>query len=119
MNLDECYSALKGNYAEARGRLMNDKLVIRFILKFLSDPSMEELRAGVAANDNELAFRAVHTLKGVAANLAFTELYNDASALTEQMRSLKNSADPQLLAKLEETYTNVIDVLKRFEQEQA
>lgn len=115
MTLEECYSKLRGNYNEAKTRLMNDKLIERFILKFPNDPSMEALKEMVRAGDNAAAFRAVHTLKGVAANLAFTQLFQDASNLTEQLRSLQNDPDPTLYAILQNTYDMVIDTLKEYE----
>jgi len=116
MTVEQCYAALNGNYEEAKGRLMNDKLISRFILKFPSDPSMTTLMEKVAEDDREEAFRAVHTLKGVAANLAFTQLYRDASALTEQMRSLEEPADTSLVQNVMRSYQLVIDTIKVYEE---
>lgn len=118
MTLEECYNKLHGDYQEAQGRLMSDKLINRFILRFPSDPSMDALREMIAAKENASAFRAVHTLKGVAANLAFTELFKNASNLTEQMRDLVSEADPVLYANVEESYKLVIDTLKEYEESQ-
>lgn len=114
MTLEECYNKLQGNYSEAKQRLMNDRLIERFILKFPDDPSMDALKEMVATGDNVAAFRAVHTLKGVAANLAFTQLFKDASNLTEQLRSLEHQPDPQLYSTLKDTYDMVISTLKEY-----
>lgn len=115
MTLQECYNNLHGDYNEAKTRLMNDRLIERFIMKFPDDPSMGALQEMIEVGDNTAAFRAVHTLKGVAANLAFTQLFQDASNLTEQMRDLKSDADPELLANLKASYQLVIDTLKDYE----
>lgn len=115
MTLEECYTKLHGDYNEAKNRLMNDRLIDRFILKFPDDPSMAALNDKVEAGDNVAAFRAVHTLKGVAANLAFTQLFQDASNLTEQLRSLQNDPDPLLYGKLMDTYNLVIETLREYE----
>lgn len=115
MTIEECYNNLHGDYTEAKNRLMNDKLIDRFILKFPNDPSMGTLQEMVEAGDNVAAFRAVHTLKGVAANLAFTQLFQDASNLTEQLRDLQHEADPELYAVLKKTYDLVIRTLKEYE----
>ena len=88
MNLEELYISLHGDYADAKARLMSDRLVEKFVLKFPSDPSMQELRDAVASGDNASAFRAVHTLKG--------------------------PADEELLKKLEDAYKLVIDSIKAF-----
>lgn len=114
MTLEECYDKLHGDYIEAKNRLMNDKLIERFILKFPDDPSMGTLQEMVAAGNRQEAFRAVHTLKGVAANLAFTQLFQDASNLTEQMRDLQHDADPKLYGKLKATYEAVIGILREY-----
>lgn len=47
--------------------------------------------------DWESAFRAAHTLKGVAQNLGFDALYRAASALTEHLRGGQPLTEPQLL----------------------
>ena len=114
MTLEECYNNLHGDYEEAKTRLMNERLIERFILKFPEDPSMGALLEMIEAGDNVAAFRAVHTLKGVAANLAFTQLFRDASNLTEQLRDLKSNPDPELVARLKVTYDLVISSLKEY-----
>jgi len=116
MTLQQCYSALQGDYQEAVTRLMNDRLVARFIQKFPIDPSMQQLRDMTAAGNNQEAFRAVHTLKGVAANLAFTKLFQDASALTEQLRDGTSAPDAALLSTLEDTYTQTLQAIEAYTQ---
>ena len=86
MTLKECYARMNGNYEDAKLRLMMDSMVERFMFKFLEDDTMANLRSAVAEGNIPDSFRAAHTLKGVAANLAFTELQAKASALTEQLR---------------------------------
>ena len=117
MNLEELYISLHGDYADAKARLMNDRLVEKFVLKFPSDPSMQQLHDAIASGDNATAFRAVHTLKGVAANLSFTELRKAASDLTEQMRGCDKPADEELLKKLEDAHKLVIDSIMKLNSE--
>ena len=113
MNLEKLYKEIHGDYAEAKARLMSDRLVEKFVLKFLTDPSMQQLRDAIASGDHDVAFRAVHTLKGVAANLSFTELWNAASALTEQLRHSDGTADETLLENLENAYRLVTDSIQK------
>ena len=113
MNLEELYKSLHGDYAEVKARLMTDRLVEKFVLKFPSDSSMQQLRGAIASEDYEVAFRAVHTLKGVAANLSFTELWKAASALTEQLRRCDGTVDEKLLKDLEDAYKLVIDSIRK------
>lgn len=113
MNLEKLYKEIHGDYAEAKARLMNDRLVEKFVLKFLSDPSMQQLRDAIASGEHDVAFRAVHTLKGVAANLSFTELWKAASALTEQLRHSDGTVDETLLENLENAYRLVTDSIQK------
>lgn len=115
MTLEECYKKMNGNYVEMVERLQNEAVVERLLLKFLSDNTMAELREAVEAGDIEASFTAVHTLKGVALNLSFTELAKAASELTEQLRPRKEIADKKLFDKVEEAYKKVVDAIKEFE----
>ena len=115
MTLQECYAMLCGNYDEARSRLMSDSLIEKFVLKFPQDPTMQNLRDALSEEDYETAFRAAHTLKGVAANLAFSSLQEVASNLTEQLRAEKKKPDDALLEKVEEKYALVIEAIKNFQ----
>lgn len=111
MEIQEIYTALHGNYTDAKIRLMNDRLIEKFLRKFLDDKTMSELLSAVEAGDRELSFRAAHTLKGVASNMAFTELTKSASDLTEQLRPRDNDADPALLNAVKDSYKLVVDTI--------
>ena len=86
MTIQECYQSLGGNYAEVQQRLPSDRLIKRFVTKFLDDESFAQLTQAMSSGQRETAFRAAHTLKGVCANLSFTRLLTSASALTELLR---------------------------------
>lgn len=72
MNINECYQAMGADYEEVFGRLRNEKLIAKFVLKFPDDPSFSQLKNSLAEKNTKEAFRAAHTLKGVAQNLGFT-----------------------------------------------
>lgn len=114
MTLQECYAQMNGSYEEARGRLMMDSMIERFLFKFLADPTMGNLRAAVAAGDIGVCFREAHTLKGVAANLAFTRLQKTASDLTEQLRGQDQPADEALLNAVEQAYADVVRAIQEY-----
>lgn len=114
MTIEQVYEELNGNFAEACERLINKANVERFVKKFPQDPSMQGLRDAVAAGDIETSFRSVHTLKGVAGNLAFTALFQAAWNLTEQLRPRLEQADKDLLEALEKEYQHTIDTLNTF-----
>ena len=112
MTLKECYEKLEGDFDGACKRLMNEKLLSRFVLKFPDDKSMQLLLDAVKTSDIETSFRSVHTLKGVAGNLGFTRLYQAAWNLTEQLRPRQEQADQALLKCLVDEYEYTISVLK-------
>ena len=68
MTLQEFYARIGGNYETTIRRLPSEALVRKFVLKYPGDPSFNQLKDALAAQDWETAFRASHTLKGVAQN---------------------------------------------------
>lgn len=86
MTLQECYAAMGSDYGDVIGRLRSERLVQKFVLKFLDDPSFDLLCRSMQSGQWEEAFRASHTLKGVCQNLGFTKLGQSSSALTEALR---------------------------------
>ena len=87
MNINECYQAMGADYEEVFGRLRNERLITKFVLKFPGDPSFSQLQSTLEEKNVEEAFRAAHTLKGVAQNLGFTPLYEATATLTEVLRA--------------------------------
>lgn len=117
MTLQECYAAMGGNYEDAIGRLRSERLVQKFVLKFLSDGSFGLLCQSMKEKNYEEAFRAAHTIKGVCQNLSFTKLQDSSSRLCE---SLRNGYTPEADALLEETaadYRQTVDTIQAFQKE--
>ena len=86
MTLQEFYARIGGDYNATISRLPSEALIKKFVLKYPGDPSFNQLKDALEAQDWELAFRASHTLKGVAGNLGLTALYTALSALVEALR---------------------------------
>ena len=89
----------------------------KFLLKFLDDKSYADLERTLSEGDYKEAFRAAHTLKGVAANLAFTELMERVSELTEQLRPCTEPADEVLYQKVVESYDLTIQAIEAYKAE--
>lgn len=116
MTLREMYEALGGDFDKALSGLMKESFVERFSLMYLRDDSMNTLEQSVAAGDIATSFRAAHTLKGVSANLAFTQLQQAAIELTEQLRPQNAPADEKLLAAVRETHQKAIGALTAYKE---
>ncbi len=102
MTVQECYEAMGADYDDVISRLRTDERVTKFLLKILNDGSFQLLTDSLAAKNMEDAFRAAHTLKGVAMNLSLTALYHAAGPMTEALRGRSEYG-----AELEPLYTAV------------
>ena len=112
MTLQECYAAMGGDYEGVMGRLRSERMVQKFVLKFLADGSYGLLLSSVEAEDWLEAFRASHTIKGVCQNLGFTRLYESSSALSEAMRDGKPLGDPALLERVKADYQTTAGAIR-------
>ena len=91
---------------------MGEKLVRKFLLKFLDDKSYADLERTLSEGDYKEAFRAAHTLKGVCLNLGFTELYKVSAELTEVLRGRETAGSDELYAQVKEQYTTLTDAIR-------
>lgn len=87
MTMEECYTAMGGDYKEVLDRMPNEKLIHRCLIKFLEDKSFSSLMAAMDEKNTEEAFRMAHTLKGICMNLGMCHLQVSSSRLTELLRS--------------------------------
>ena len=89
MTLQEFYAQIGGSYADTVRRLCSESFVLRFVKKYPANPSFDELCEAVDRSDWESAFRAAHTLKGVALNLGLGSLAHASSQMTEALRAVR------------------------------
>lgn len=114
MELEQFYSVCNGDYADVRSRLVNDDRVLKFVRLFMNDPTYDSLVLAMETQNHTEAFRAAHTLKGLAANLSFTGLYHASDALTEALRAGEDgqpkdlAAAPELMAEVKEAYELIV-----------
>lgn len=115
MIIKECYAKMNADFDGVMTRLIKADRVAKYTLKFPDDPSMELLLQKLAENDIETAFRAVHTLKGTASSLGFTEMYQCASDVTEELRGGKpGSLLGAKVEKLKAVYAIACDVISEY-----
>lgn len=112
MTLTECYENVGGNYEEVLGRLMNDMLIKKFLLKFLNDESYKNIFDNLESQNTKEAFRAAHTLKGICQNLGLGTLYKSSHDVTEALRDGKNEVTDEMLSKLKEDYEMTVNVIE-------
>ena len=116
MKLEKCYDKIGANYKDLVTRLGSEDFANLFAKKFLTDDSFANLKTGLAEQDAETAFRAAHTLKGVAQNLSLDNLYRPVFELTESLRGrlITPECEP-LYNKVEEEYNITVAALQELD----
>lgn len=114
MTLQECYAALEGDYEAVIGRLRSDRLVQKFVLKFLDDSSYDLLNTSMESENWEEAFRAAHTIKGMCQNLSFTKLEVSSTALTEALRGSDIEEGKRLKPQVDADFRQTVEAIRTF-----
>ena len=114
--LDIFYNTVEGDYNEVKSRLMNDRIILKFLLKFVDDPTYHDLMIAIRRENQEESFRAAHTLKGLCLNLGLRKLYHSVEVLTESLREHKEidfGEYDTMVAKLKGDYDDVISAIQK------
>lgn len=114
MTIQECYDIIGGNYGDIVSRLRTEERIARFLIKVADDKSFDLLKTSLEEHNMEEAFRAAHTLKGVAQNLSFTELYERAVTVTEILRGGSLNVAAEMPA-LEKSYLHTVKSIEALE----
>ncbi len=108
-----------GNYEEVVGRLRSERLIQKFVLKFMNDGSYQLLVDSMASKNYEEAFRAAHTIKGVCQNLALTQLLESSSELSEALRHGYTPEADGLADRVSQDYRQTITAIQAFQEANA
>lgn len=101
------------DYAEAMDRFGgNESLFVRLATKYLNDPHFDALEAALSADDVAVAEREAHSLKGVAGNLSFTQLYKLATHITDALRTGNLNDAHALMPELSNAHKAVVEALR-------
>ena len=114
MNVKTFYETIGGNYEEIVARFMGEARVLKFVRRFPADGSFALLKESLANGNCEEAFRAAHTLKGVAQNLSFTALFEKAEVVTNILRG-GSMAVEEHMPELERLYNLTVDSIAQLE----
>ena len=111
MDLKDFYKSIGGDYDLIMSRMGNkEERVVKFLNKFSADPSFENLKQALSEKNAEDAFRAAHTIKGVALNLELQNLQAASDQLTETLRegNVPDNAQ-ELLEQVGKAYQEAVD----------
>lgn len=96
----------------------NETLYMKFLNKFIDEPTYQKLKDSVEAGDVPEAFRQAHTLKGVSANLSLTAIASSSEKLTELLRNKETATEEEAaqakeyMNEITENYLMISGILK-------
>ena len=93
----------------------NEDLIARFMFKFLKDQSMNDLTKYLAEGNVSEAFKAVHTLKGVGANLGLKGFLTPVCELTEILRAGSMDGYEEKYNAIKPKYDSLITILEKYQ----
>ena len=105
------------NEEDGKKRVMNNgKLYAKLLTKFKTDTNLSDLISFAGVQDWEKAQGAAHAIKGIAANLSLTELFNQALDVETQLKgkSLKPESLEALKACFAETVLQADKVIAKY-----
>ncbi|WP_251197579.1 Hpt domain-containing protein [Anaerotardibacter muris] len=114
--VEALYQVTGGDYEGVVARLRNNDRIAKFVTMFADDPSYQNLISNMESQNWEEAFRAAHTLKGVARDMGFIVVSENASEVCEALRANNPDLAKELLPALQEEYTRVAEAIAAFRQ---
>ena len=113
MTVRTCYEEAGADYDSLLKRYRSDKLLEKYLRRFLDDISFMQLQKAMEQEDTEGAFEAVHNLKGISLNMDFGKLYEVCSALTELLRDGRKRDCSREYAAVAAEYKRVYEIVER------
>lgn len=118
MDMKTFYEKIDSDYDSILQRLGNDERMYKYLGIFAQDQNFDLLKNALEKENQKTAFLAVHTIKGIAVNLGFNHLYENAYGLTELLReddpdmgAVKNS-----FVNVEKAYNQVMEAIAQLDR---
>lgn len=92
--------------------LGNEELYIRFLDKFLDDPSFAGIEPAMVTGDDEAYFESVHTLKGVSGNMGLTPIFTIACDMVDKYRAGEIDKSKAEYSELEIKYNEIVAIIE-------
>ena len=121
MTLQELYSSIGEDYAQALRILRVEKLVDKHIRKLIANGVVERLIAAGESMDATELFEASHAVKGVCANLGLVTLSGAASEISEEFRpgnprKLSDDEVKERIGKISAMYARTAEGIRQYEE---
>lgn len=114
MNIEELYAKIGADYKNTLTRFCsNEGLLSKYVKKFAEDSTYQNLRDAVEAENYDGIEMYAHTLKGVSANMGFTDLQEASARLVEHVRQDNKEGIPADFEQVKEEYKNIINEIQK------
>ena len=116
MNIQEFYDSIDESYENVSSRMMgNQKLVEKFVRKFLDDPTYGQIKEAVDKMDYDEILRTTHTMKGIASKLEFTHLQQNSAKAVDMIRAGQREEVLPVIGEIEKEYQKVIEQIQKLD----
>lgn len=95
----------------------NERLFLDFLIKFPKDKSFESMVGEIQNGNCEEAFKAAHTLKGVAGNLSLDGFYKALAPLVEDLRLGELNAAKEKAEGVGNKYYELVEALNKIQEQ--
>ena len=121
MTLQQLYSMIDGDYAQAIKVMRIDKLVDKHIRKLPANPIFPEMNEAAKTLDPVRLFESAHAMKGVCSNLGLVKLSALASEIAEEFRpgnprTVSDDAVIAKIAQIDAMFKKAAEGIKEYEQ---
>lgn len=100
------------NLDSAMQRFMgNEKMVEKYLDRFLNEKSYQELMTALGSDDKEGAARAAHTLKSVCGTLGFEKMQAQVIAQESAIRNGQWEEAVKMIPEIEEEYKHICSAI--------
>jgi len=117
MTVQECYDEIGGDLSAALGVLESETRLVRYLIRFLDEPTARMLFLALEDARWEDAFRAAHTMKGLCRGLGLTRLYDASCALAEALRGGQAPQDDAVIERVHRDYEAVTRAIRTLGEE--
>ena len=106
MTIKQCYEAMGADYENVSQRIPSEAMIKKFATKFPEDESFTQLTDALKNGNAEIAFRAVHTMKGLCLTLGLLGKEKKSGGEKQTENPAKSSAEAETATINEENNTN-------------
>ena len=111
MTIKEMYDMSGSDYQDIISRISSETILKKFLCKFLSDTSYNQLCTAVENRDYKEAFSAAHQLKGVSVNLGFVRLHSSSGKMAEELRAEMYENVEKNMVQIAQDYKDICELI--------